>query len=245
MASQLVYTSAARLLDAGRSGFGTVARSRSLSPLVVHAIEQVSQFANDRGLDRKRVIHCHRRITAGSNRFHLLSQIRDAGSDYTGRTNHIAHHLVVTSEEAARAAARGLTPADVLRHFAWLSEWSDGPRFFETAADVPLDSFQADGMRSTPQTWIATTGTPAHARLLAWDGAPRTGVIISPATADRLALLAEALAEFGAQSWSKSFTTSLETTDELSGLDWIVTTPAGFAAIQQRCGSRTVLDRCT
>jgi len=244
MASQLVYTSAAKLLDAGRSGFGTVARSRSLSPLVVSAIEQVSQFANERGLDRKRVIHCHRRITAGSNRFHLLSRIRDAGSDYTGRTNHIAHHLVVTSEEALRAAAHGLTPADVLRQFEWLSEWTGGPRYFETAGEVALDGFQPDGMSSSRQTWIATTGNPAHARLLAWDSAPRTGVIIAPPTADRLALLAEALAEFGTQSWSKAFTTALETTDELAGLDWIVTTPAGFAEIQPRCGSRTVFDLC-
>ncbi|MEI7910930.1 MAG: hypothetical protein WCK77_14940 [Verrucomicrobiota bacterium] len=244
MASQLVYTSAAKLLDAGRSGFGTVARSRLLSPLVVNSIEQVSQFANERGLDRKRVIHCHRRITAGSSRFHLLSRIRDAGSDYTGRTNHIAHQLVVTSEEAARAAARGLTPADVLRQFDWLSEWSGGARFFETAEEVALDSFQPDGVRSNRQTWVSATGNPEHARLLAWVGAPRTGVIIALDSSDRLALMAEALAEFDTQSWSRTFTTSLETTDELSGLDWIVTTPAGFAEIRQRCGSRTVFDLC-
>ncbi|MEI6674629.1 MAG: hypothetical protein WCO57_05585 [Verrucomicrobiota bacterium] len=244
MASQLVYTSAAKLLDAGRSGFGTVARSRLLSPLAVNSIEQVSQFANMRGLDRKRIIHSHRRITAGSNRFHLLSRICDAGSDYTGRTNHIAHHLVVTPEEAARAAARGITPADVLRQFDWLSEWSGAARFFEIAAEVVLDSFEPNGLLSSRQTWNSTTGYPAHARLLACDGAPRTGVIIASENTNRLALMAEALAEFGSQSWSKAFTTSLETTDELSNLEWIVTTPAGFAEIQPRCGSRTIFDLC-
>jgi hypothetical protein len=243
MAFQLVYTSAAKLLDAGRSGYGTVARSKSITPLVVSAIERVSQFANLRGLDRNRVIHVHRRITAGSNRFHILTRIVDAGADYTGRTNHIAHHLVISQEEAARAAARGITPADVLRQFPWLDRWDGAARFFDANEDVPLDHFRPDGRNSGSQSWAALTGNPAHARLLSWEAAPRTGVLVVPAAAvDTLHLLAEALAEFGPQSWSRSFTTSLETTDELSELEWIISTPQAFPEIQSRCGSRTLFD---
>lgn len=243
MAFQLVYTSAAKLLDAGRSGYGTVARSKSITPLVVSAIERVSQFANLRGLDRNRVIHVHRRITAGSNRFHILTRIVDAGADYTGRTNHLAHHLVISQEEAARAAARGITPADVLRQFQWLERWDGNARFFDATEDVPLDNFRPDGRNSGSQSWAALTGNPAHARLLSWEAAPRTGVLIVPAAAvDTLHLLAEALAEFGPQSWSRSFTTSLETTDELSELEWVISTPSAFPEIQSRCGSRTLYD---
>jgi hypothetical protein len=242
MAFQLVYTSAAKLLDAGRSGYGTVARSKSITPLVVSAIERVSQFANLRGLDRNRVIHVHRRITAGSNRFHILTRIVDAGADYTGRTNHIAHHLVISQEEAARAAARGTTPADVLRQFPWLDRWDGAARFFDANEDVPLDHFRPDGRNSGSQSWAALTGNPAHARLLSWEAAPRTGVLVVPAALDTLHLLAEALAEFGPQSWSRSFTTSLETTDELSELEWVISTPQAFPEIQSRCGSRTLFD---
>ncbi len=242
MAYQLVYTSAAKLLDAGRSGFGTVARSKSITPLVVSTIERVSQFANLRGLDRSRVIHVHRRITAGSNRLHLLTRIVDAGADYTGRTNHIAHHLVVSQEEAAKAAVRGITPADILRQFPWLDRWEGGARYFDASEDVPLDIFRPDGKKSARQYWSSVTGNPAHSRLLAWDGAARTGAMIVPEGANALSLLAEALAEFGAQAWSRSFTTSLETTDELSDLDWIVSPPRAFVDIQPRCGSRTLLD---
>lgn len=242
MAFQLVYTSAAKLLDAGRSGYGTVARSKSITPLVVSAIERVSQFANQRGLDRHRVIHVHRRITAGSNRFHVLTRIVDAGADYTGRTNHLAHHLVISQEEAARAAARDITPADVLQQFPWLGRWDDSARFFDSSEDVVLENFKPDGKDSKRQSWTSVTRNPAHARLLSFDGAPRTGVLIVPEGVDSLALLAEALSEFGPQSWSRSFTTSLETTDELSDLEWIVTTPAAFTEIQPRCGSRTLLD---
>jgi hypothetical protein len=81
MAQQLIYTSAPKLLDAGRSGFGTVARSRSLGALASGAIERVSQFANLRGYDRGRIIHAYRRITAGSQKLYVLTRIRDCGSD--------------------------------------------------------------------------------------------------------------------------------------------------------------------
>lgn len=242
MAHQLVYTSAARLLDAGRSGFGTVARSKTISPLLVSAIERVSQFSNIRGTDRSRVIFVHRRMVAGSNRYHILSRIADAGADYTGRTNHIAHHLIVTQEEMARAAAMGITPADVLTQFSWLSRWEGNVRFLTPEEDVNLAAFQPLGRQSARSGWAGMTGNPSHARLLAWDGAPRNGILLMPVHADPLALLAEALAEFGTQSWAKAFTTSLETTDELSELDWIIATPATFPEIQRRCGNRAILD---
>lgn len=242
MAYQLVYTSAAKLLDAGRSGFGTVARSKSISPLLTSAIERVSQFTNLRGTDRARVIFVHRRINAANNRFHLLTRIRDAGADYTGRTNHLAHHLIVSLEEVARAAARGLTPADVLSQFAWLNQWDGAARFFNVEEDVALEKFQPHGRQSARANWTRLAGNPCHARLLAWDGAPRTGILLVPRNVAPLPLLAEALSEFGAQSWSRSFTTSLETTDEMSDLDWIVSTPENFRDIQSRCGSRTMLN---
>lgn len=242
MAYQLVYTSAAKLLDAGRSGFGTVARSKSISSLVVSAIERASQFANLRGLDRSRVIHVHRRITAGSSRFHVLTRIVDAGVDYTRRTNHIAHHLVVSQEEASKAAARGVTPADVLRQFPWLDRWEGSARYFDASEDVPLDVFRPDGKNGGAQSWTSVTGNPSHARLLAWDGSPRTGVMIMPDGANPLSLMAEALAECGAQSWTRSFTTSLETTDELADLDWIISTPHTYPDIQPRCGNRNLWD---
>ena len=242
MAYQLVYTSAAKLLDAGRSGFGTVARSKPISSLVVSAIERASQFANLRGLDRSRAIHVHRRITAGSSRFHVLSRIVDAGVDYTGRTNHIAHHLVVTQEEANKAASRGVTPADVLRQFPWLDRWEGSARYFDSTEDIPLDVFRADGKNGRAQYWATVTGNPSHARLLSWDASPRTGVLIVPVGANPLSLMAEALAECGAQSWSRSFTTSLETTDELADLDWIVSAPHSYPDIQPRCGTRTLWD---
>ena len=242
MASQLVYTSAAKLLDAGRSGFGTVARSKAISPLVVSAIERVSQFANLRGTDRARMIYVHRRIIAGNHRCHVLSRICDAGADYTGRTNHIAHHLILSPDEVAHAAAAGVTPADILRQFAWRDRWDEAARFFTPDEDVPLEGFSPLGRQSARAAWTRLTGQPAHARLLAWEGAPRTGVLLVPRGTEPLALLAEALGEFGSQAWCRTFTTALESTDEMSDLDWIISTPETFPEIQGRCGARTIFD---
>ena len=123
MALQLVYTSAPKLLDAGRSGFGIVARSKSLPPLAANAIERFSKYANMQGTDRSRVVMAHRKVTIGSNRFHVLSRICDSGSDHTGRTNHIAHHLIFSPLEIRQALAQRLTPADIFAQFAWLNRW--------------------------------------------------------------------------------------------------------------------------
>lgn len=245
MAYQLVYTSAARLLDAGRTGLGTIARSKPISPLLAGAIEKISQFQFDnknKTLDRGRVMHVHRRITAGNNRFHVLSRIVAAGLDDSGRDNLLAHHLVVSPEEAARAAARGLTPADVLRQFKWLGRWVGNARFFNDSEDVSLDGFIPEARNSGPTSWASITGNPAHARLLSCPGAPRSGVLIVPGAHDRLLVLAESLVEFGPQAWSRTFTTALETTDDLADLEWIVTLPAGLPLIQARCASLPVID---
>lgn len=242
MARLLIYTSAPKLLDAGRSGFGTVARAKSLSPLLVGAIERVSQFANHRSTDRTRVIFSHRRVTAANQRVHLLSRIADAGSDYTGRTNHLAQHLVVTQEEATHAANCGLTPADVLQQFAWRATWNEPAKFFTPAEDVALDAFHPPARNAARTAWSALTGRGIFARLLAWDAAPRTGVLLVPTPHDPLALLAESLAEAGPLAWQRTFTTSLESTDEMADFDWIVSSPEGFSEIRTRCGARTIYD---
>lgn len=242
MAQQLIYTSAPKLLDAGRSGFGTVARSRSLGALASGAIERVSQFANLRGYDRGRIIHAYRRITAGSQKLYVLTRIRDCGSDYTGRTNHIAHHLVVSPEEVARAEARGLTPSDVMRQFPWRDSWDGPPRSLDPSDDADLGAFRPLGKASGRAAFAKITGEPLHARLLAWDEAPRSGVVIVPEHADPLELLTEACAEFARQPWSRTFTTSLETTDELGEFDWVLIKSTTADLVLPRIGSRPRFD---
>ena len=240
MALQLVYTSAPKLLDAGRSGFGVVARSKNLPSLAANAIERFSKFANMQGTDRSRIVLAHRKVTIGNTRLHVLSRIRDSGSDHTGRTNHIAHHLIFSPLEIRQAAAQRLTPADVFAQFAWLDRWEGAPRAFDGSADVQIGNFIPQFAATQRAAWVAATGEPLHSRLLAWDGAPKSGALIFPDGIGIPQLLGEALAECQ-NPWEKTFTTSLELTDELAELDWVIAYRSDASAIS-RVSSRTVYD---
>jgi hypothetical protein len=240
MALQLVYTSAPKLLDAGRSGFGVVARSKNLPPLAANAIERFSKFANMQGTDRSRIVMAHRKVTIGNTRLHVLSRIRDSGSDHTGRTNHIAHHLIFSPLEIRQALAQRLTPADVLVQFAWLDRWEGAPKAYDGSADIQIGSFLPHYAATDRAAWAAATGEPLHSRLLASDGAPKSGALIIPDGLEMPQLLGEALAECQ-NPWEKTFTTSLEPTDELAELDWVIAYRSDASAIS-RVSSRAIFD---
>ena len=103
MGFQLFYTSAPRLLQAGRSGFGTVACHQEIPAWLVGEIERASQFSRVSGMDSARVVIRHMVFGKGDRTHHVLSRIQDAGADYTGRTNHAAHHFIFSAAEAAQA----------------------------------------------------------------------------------------------------------------------------------------------
>ena len=218
MAWQLIYTSAPRSLEAGRSGFGTVARHRSLSPLLVAAIERTSQFSRLPGVDTDRVIFSHRIVAVAGGRFHVLSAIRDAGADYTGRTNHIAHHLIVDPREIAQMGGAGISPAEILLSFPWKTSWSENPRYFEENEAVSLGNFPAN---SRGGGWQRLTGNAQHAWLLAAGEASRGAYLVQPAGADLRECFAESLRLIPERLWQIAFTTSLQPSDEPADFRWI------------------------
>ncbi|MDB6155987.1 MAG: hypothetical protein JWL90_4440 [Chthoniobacteraceae bacterium] len=218
MAWQLIYTSAPRSLEAGRSGFGTVARHRAISPLLVSAIERASQFSRLPGADAGRVIFCYRLIAVAGARYPVLSAIRDAGADYTGRTNHIAHHLIADPREIAQLGANGPSPADLLLAMKWAASWSEAPRYFETAEEVALAAIRP---QSTGAGWAKIAGNANHAWLLASGDASRGAYIIQPEGVNLRALFAESLRLMPERLWQTSFTTSLQPSDEPGDFRWI------------------------
>jgi hypothetical protein len=218
MAWQLLYTSAPRLLDAGRTGFGTVARHRAVTGLLASSVERFSQFARLAGHDPKRVVYCHRVVIVGANKYHVLSCLRDAGSDYTGRTNHLAHHLIAEASEIAPLMAAGVTPVDVLQGMDWRTEWTAGARFLEPTEEIQLSLIRPHKARA----WERLTGSQEYARLPGSPEAQRAGCyLIAPPTANILDLLGEALTEVSDQAWSTTFTTTLEPNDEVGDFRWI------------------------
>jgi hypothetical protein len=217
MAWQLIYTSAPKLLEAGRTGFGTVARHRSVSGLLATSVERLSQFARLPGHDPKRVVYCHRIVNVGGSDYHVLSCLRDAGSDYTGRTNHIAHHLVAESREIASLIDAGITPGDVLRAMPWRSEWTESARYFDAAEEINLGALKS----SKRDAWRALSGNAEHARLPWADTAQRGCYFVTPPELDLLPLISESLDEKIAAAWQTTFTTNLEPNDDVADFKWI------------------------
>ena len=239
MAWQLIYTSAPRLLEAGRSGFGTVARHRQISPLLVSACERASQFARLPGLDAGRLVLAHRIVVAGGERFHVLSCIRDAGSDHTRRTNHLAHHLIVEEREIAHLRAPAPSPADILLAMPWLSSWNQVPHWFDAADTIDLARF---AQRGGGGAWARLTGQGAHARLLVDLQNGRGAWLIAPSDTNVCALISESLRLIPERAWQVRFTTSLQPSDDAADFDWIAIEAGSPLRAQVETSGRLALD---
>jgi len=95
MPQQLIYTSAPRGVIAGRSGHCTVARSGAMRDALMLQLEKLSYYQHlSLSGGQERPIYCCRILDLRGSRYHVLTRIQDAGLDFTGRTNFIAHHLV-------------------------------------------------------------------------------------------------------------------------------------------------------
>jgi hypothetical protein len=139
MAKQLIHTSAPRGLEPGSSGFCVVARHRDLRERLIPLLERASAYhhtnrpaASATAAPLNPVIYSHRIFSLGSDTYHILSRIVDAGNDYTRRSNYLAHHLILDNAEAAAAANANLTPADLLLAF------SQQPTHFQQVLREPL-----------------------------------------------------------------------------------------------------------
>lgn len=238
MAWQLIYTSSARLLEAGRTGFGTVARHPAISALLTGKLESISQFARLPGYDPERIIFSHRIMEAGNRSFHVLSSIRSAGSDYSGRTNHIAHHLVVSDEEVRDLSRRSVTPVDIIQAMDWRTTWDSAARFLEASEEVDLSQLQAHSFN----VWAGVTGLADHARL-PWSAQAGKGCsIVIPNHADASCFAGEALMHNPAKAWDISFTTHLEPNDGLSDFRWVFLYPDSAARAQAEQSARPLYD---
>jgi hypothetical protein len=239
MAYQLIYTSAPRCLEAGRSGFGTVARHRGISPLLVSVIERASQFSRLPGTDLDRMIFCHRIINLGAAKFHLLSAIRDAGADYTGRTNHIAHHLVVEPREIAQLGTSCPSPAQILSNMPWATSWNDTPRYFADSEEVSLASLRSS---LSGNAWAYLCGSPDQGWLLSSGDTSRGAYLVHHPATDLREIFDESLRLIPDRLWQISFTTSLQPSDEVSDFRWIGVEEQSPMRARAEVSSRAILN---
>ena len=169
MSWELVYTSVRRGLRPNTSGFCTVAVTAGMSRAVMQTIERISAYEFHFGLSDPRanenpVNYLHMLLGVAGKPMHLLSRIAYAGADYSGRTNKIAHHILLSPDELSPAG-----PADMIRQLVnagrFCSTWSGEPR------ELPPSSLAA-GLGASPAhagppaTWRGLTGDAGWAGML-------------------------------------------------------------------------------
>jgi hypothetical protein len=226
MALQLIYTSAPRLLQAGRTGFGTVAMHPGIPSWLQGEIERASQFSRVAGLDPTRVVLRHMIFGQGDRVHHVLSRILDSGADYTGRTNHIAHHFIFTAGEAAHATSQGVTPADAFAflqsHGLWRTAWSEEPRQLGAEDILPVESIPKTLTLPAVNYWSAIVpDRPECAAILApGKTSEACWIIYPPGWRDAIVyVMGESLA-LHANPWGVSFANDLQPTDNEQQIAW-------------------------
>jgi hypothetical protein len=211
---QLIFTSAPRGVDLGRSGFCTVARHGSLRERLCRELEKLSTYEALK--DRSPTVYRHRLLSAGGETVHVLTRFTGGGRDYSGRTSYLAHHLILEPAEAAAAPA----PAELfLRWEGWLDKWEGGPRTLGPNDNTPLPSHEPAPLPATE--WQRATGDAGRAALLV--SGPGWRVVCPPREEARLIQLfreASALIPSGA-AWDITFSTGLLGGDTPKDFHWI------------------------
>ncbi len=159
MALELVYTSAAKGLRAGTSGFCTVAMTKGFPPALVPRLEALGGYRAGPSGDGP-LSYCFWRVETATGIAHVLSIVGPAPPDHTARTNKIATYLVLAPEELVSAGpAALLARAGLLRR-----EWSGAPAWIEQAVRVPA---AGDASPRPCAAWQAAAGDAGWAGVLA------------------------------------------------------------------------------
>ena len=158
MIHELVVTSVPRGLQAGRSGFTTVLRTRGIHPELANRLEAASGYrhVHPPGDPRTPLVRSHVVIQSPVGQVSVLSRIVDAGNDYSGRSNRLAHLIAL---DAADVAGRTKSsPAAALlgleREGKFLRQWSGDPR------EAPVSPLIAAAAAGRATWWLRGSGRP-------------------------------------------------------------------------------------
>lgn len=152
---QLIFTSVPRGYQTGASGYCTAARSEQMRPGLVQRLEQMSVYSH-RTVSPNPTILAYRLVDLGGVKYRVLSRIRDAGLDFTKRSNFIAHHLAFEPGESVG----GASPAEILLFWdGWKDQWEGNPSALQ---DEKGDTIGSHVKRLSPpcKHWEDLTGDP-------------------------------------------------------------------------------------
>ena len=135
---QLIYTSLARGLKPGSSGFGVAACTRGLSPKIISMLEGMSgyktvypHYGDEAHLNPKSFLHYHYEFN--NVNYDLLSKVMFSGADYSGRSNFLAHHILLENEMRPVCG-----PGALCSHENFFTKkWEGEPRLIDKSLEIP------------------------------------------------------------------------------------------------------------
>jgi len=240
---ELIFTSAPRGLRPGSRGFTTVAASRGMSPPLVSMLERLSSypFAFDfSGPDAAKnpVGVSMLRVRIGGQPVTVLSRRSPTDADYSGRSNSIAHHLVLEDERLPECGPLQL----VRQEDVFVTSWPEDaePRHLDTSRQLPAPPAAAP---RRCRAWEREAGDAGRAGLLlraAMDPAAGPVTLLYEPGQDLIELLDEAMRLLPVtHRWHTTFDTYASSDRADVSCTWRCV-PAGTAAAQKLAG--TVLD---
>ena len=210
MSEEILYTSAPQGLKQGSRGFCTVVSTKGMAKNLAERLESLSGYrhvfsGHDSRAKLNPVNFSHLIIKVGGRPYHVLSRVCDAGTDYTGRSNKLAHHVSLQPKEIADAPGG---PAWVMSHANFCeTSWDGTTRVLPVGRPPRNDDFPPE----ICQTWARVTGDAGWAGVLAESALvkrPRpVSLIFKPGT-DTLRLALEALSLLPPEKrWKVTFST--------------------------------------
>lgn len=205
MAVELVYSSVEEGLWPDARGFCVVAATRGISQELVRGMESLSGYRHlyEPGDPRNPCVHHYIRLTIAGTNYFILSRVSDAGIDYSGRSNKLAHHVALTRRELLPCG-----PAEILAHWEEVFPLPRIERGFLPPRTVAWNSLPI----VLADTWQKYAGDACWARVIAYRLANRRPGeyewFICPEDAQPLSFVRELIAQLPEGiRWNLSFST--------------------------------------
>ncbi len=163
MASELIYTSAERGVRPGTRGYCTVAHTRGIAPAILQILEALSTYKSLYGVHEELradnpVSFSHYSSTLLGRSVSVLSRVSPIQADHTGRSNKLAHHILLHAREYPAGGPLWLSRQPEF----FLEKWDEEPHLLQMPKPVP----GGDEACGKAETWERITGDAGYAALL-------------------------------------------------------------------------------
>lgn len=206
MSFEIVYTSSQRGLNPSARGFCTVAATTGIPRLLQEKLESLSgyQHLHTPGSKRNAVNYSCQAVRIQQDTYIVLSRIADAGADFSGRSNKIAHHLALTLNDVR--AMNSLPTALLADQSFWYTKWSREPEWLPINRKPKSVDFEGSACNTWKKTFGDAGWAGVVARSVANDFEPVFAIV--PEGCNALGLVHEALQQLPSRmQWKVSFST--------------------------------------